>query len=316
MNIKSYIFLYLKVSTVHRANALLNREVVPQDGRYDVMCTFNPALYFTTSISQRDPPGVFVTVIDNHMYISLTVLESVLTFGPLFWLPPLTLLTVVSYSSQLWNSQSVNAVNFAIVYLILRDFLLSDIWTTLFLARQMIASAPAANQIAGIARIPCTDDKKVSRVFSTPSLFCKQRHSEHFHVFRTTWTRWEVRELFLNVDLSSDTTTVLAQLEYILEVIKQARDNKYGSQFTVASFKCLNSHCFLTFWKSSRRAWRITEWDLKVSIDLYIILVGWGVGWGERFREMIIPSLILLKVYLNNRWEDQICLTNWTCHRV
>ena len=34
----------------------------------------------------------------------------------------------------------------------------------------------------------------------------------------------------------------------VLEVIKQAWDIKYGSRFTVAFFKSLNSHCFLTFW--------------------------------------------------------------------
>ena len=43
-------------------------------------------------------------------------------------------------------------------------------------------------------------------IFSTLSSFCKQRHSEHFHVFRSgrreLAERWE---LFLNVDFSSDT---------------------------------------------------------------------------------------------------------------
>ena len=49
-----------------------------------------------------------------------------------------------------------------------------------------------------------------------------------------------------------------------LEVIKQVWNIKYNSQFTVACFKYLNSHCFLTFWRPRRRAYRVV--DLKVPI--------------------------------------------------
>ena len=42
------------------------------------------------------------------------------------------------------------------------------------------------------------------------------------------------------VDVSSNTTVVLAEL-----VIKQASNMKYGSQYTVASFKSLNSFKFI-----------------------------------------------------------------------
>ena len=60
------------------------------------------------------------------------------------------------------------------------------------------------------------------------------------------------------VDFSSDTTVVLAELK----VIKQAWNTKHGSQFTVAYFKCLNSPCFLKFWRPRGRACRFV--DLKV----------------------------------------------------
>ena len=86
------------------------------------------------------------------------------------------------------------------------------------------------------------NDFAVPRVFLTPSSFCKQCYSKYFHIWSERW------ELFLNVDFSSDTTIVLAELEYIMEVIKQALKFKYGSQY---------AHCFLTFGRPRCEACRI-----------------------------------------------------------
>ena len=73
-------------------------------------------------------------------------------------------------------------------------------------------------------------------------------------------------ELFLNVDFSSVTTIVLAELEH-LRGHKTNLNIKYSSQFTVTSFKWLHLHCFLTFWRPRRRTCRVV--DLKVAIWIY-----------------------------------------------
>ena len=70
----------------------------------------------------------------------------------------------------------------------------------------------------------------------------------HFHIWSERW------ELFLNVDFSSGTTIVLAELEYIVEVIRQALKLKYGSQY---------AHCFLTFGRPRR--WSLPHSGLFVN---------------------------------------------------
>ena len=84
----------------------------------------------------------------------------------------------------------------------------------------------------------CASHKE--RVLSTPSsAFCKQRHSERFHVF----TPCRVRIPSYNVHFSSDNIQSFQQ-----NCMERLRNHKISlkhqvRQFTVVSFKCLNPHC-------------------------------------------------------------------------
>ena len=63
----------------------------------------------------------------------------------------------------------------------------------------------------------------------------------------------------------------------ILEVIKQAWNIKYSSQFTMTFFKSLNSHCFLIFWRPRHRPCRVV--DLKVPyIQSPYAVIAWYVN--------------------------------------
>ena len=111
------------------------------------------------------------------------------------------------------------------------------------------------------------NDFAVPRVFLTPSSFCKQCYSKYFHIWSERW------ELSLNIDFSSDTTIVLAELEYIMEVIKQALKFKYGSQY---------AHCFLTFGRPRRQACAFGSLCQQHLGALHLMRVWW---WTQKAAE-------------------------------
>ena len=108
-------------------------------------------------------------------------------------------------------------------------------------------------------RAPCTNLHIGEQKDRTMTLAEFPDHILNDYMCKTTplwaFSRLQNDENSLRGDSCSLTLTSAQSLQSFQQkwsntvVIKQAWNIKYGSQFSVASFECFNSDCFLTFWR-------------------------------------------------------------------
>ena len=110
--------------------------------------------------------------------------------------------------------------------------------------------------------------------------------------------RWE---LFLYVDFSSDTKIVSAELE-MFEIIKQTWNIKYGSQFNMASFKCLNSH--LRF--NERFLQKLVKSRCKLCLLLLTAVFRYFLSETSSKKSHKIEFWMFICVYIRRWWIQKV----------